>query len=253
MKKLITNNAFVYTAGLIFVFLLWALISATRGEGSFVFPSPLATFEFAFKLLQEPYFYQSMGMTLLRTLEGFFYAFVLAGFFGSLAGAIKPLQRFFKPTILVLKSAPTAAFVFAFMIISGSTRAPIWIVGLLAFPILYESFVAGINAIPQEIRWAVRMDQASFASSLFKVKIPLALPYVALGVLSSFALSFKTTIMAEIVIGTTDPGLGGYIRIFKNDNPTDLTPIFAIALLAIMLILIVDLATYFIQKAYKAK
>ena len=251
MKRLITSNAFVYTAGLIFVFALWCLISFSRGEGSFIFPSPFATFEFAFTLLGKPYFYQCIGATLLRTLEGFGYAFILAATFGSLAGAIKPLQRFFKPLMLVLKSAPTAAFVFVFLIISGSTRAPIWIVGLLAFPILYESFVAGINAVPKEIKWATRVDQASFMSSLLKIKIPLAFPYVALGILNSFALSFKTEIMAEIITGSTDPGLGGYIRMFKNENPTDLTPIFAIALVAIVIILLVDLLTFGFKKLHE--
>ena len=252
MKRLITSNAFLYTLGLVFVFALWAVISYSRPEGSFVFPSPIDTFAFAFDLLGRKFFWQSIGMTLLRTIEGFGIAFALAALFGSLSGALPPLQRFFKPLILVLKSAPTAAFVFVFLIISGSTRAPIWIVGLLAFPILYESFVAGINAIPLEIRWAAKLEQASFMKTLTSIKVPLAFPYVALGVLSSFALSFKTEIMAEIITGSTDAGLGGYIRMFKNDNPTDLTPIFAIASIAIVIILIVDLATHLSKKAFGA-
>lgn len=251
MKRFITSNAFLYTSGLVFVFLLWLLISASFGQGNLVFPSPAETFSFTFELLGKSYIYQCLGMTLWRTLQGFGYAFLLAFLFGTLAGEIKPLQRFFKPLILVLKSVPTAAFVFFFLVLSGTSRAPIWIVTLLAFPILYESFVSGINAVPQEIKWASRIDQARFLPKVLKIKIPLAIPYILLGVLNSFALSFKTEIMAEIVAGQTNPGLGSAIRVYRNEDPSNLTPVFAIALIAITVVLLVDLLTTIFKAIFK--
>lgn len=250
MKRFITSNAFLYTAGLVFVFFLWLLISASRGEGNLVFPSPASTFSALGTMLQDGYIYQCLGMSLLRTLEGFGISFALAFIIGSLAGEIAPLQRFFKPLILVFKSAPTAALVFLFLVLSGSSKAPVWIVGILAFPILYEAFVAGINAVPQEIKWASKVDSARFFSTVIKIKVPLALPYVLLGVLSSFALSFKTEIMAELVSGSTSPGLGGAIRMYRNEDPSNLSPIFAIAVLAITLVLFVDLLIFVLKKIF---
>ena len=251
MKKFISNSAFLYTAGVVFVFAIWFLIAFSMGEGNLVFPSPIETFQAWGKLLQEPYFYQSIGMSLLRTFYGFAVSFALALVFGSLAGEIKPLQRFFKPAILVLKSAPTAAFVFLFLLLSGSSRAPIWIVGLLAFPILYDAVTSGINAVPKELLWAAKVDQGDFMTTLLRVKIPLATPYIALGLLNSFALSFKTEIMAEIITGDTGAGLGGAIRLYRNEDPSNLAPIFAIALTAILIILLFDLINYYVVKAMK--
>ncbi|MBQ9458188.1 MAG: ABC transporter permease subunit [Bacilli bacterium] len=240
MKKFISNSAFLYTAGVVFVFALWFIIAFSMGQGNLIFPSPIETFEAWGKLLSTAYFYESIGMSLLRTFYGFALSFALALVLGSLAGEIKPLQRFFKPGLLVLKSAPTAAFVFLFLLLSGSSRAPIWIVSLLAFPILYESVVSGINAVPKELLWAAKVDQGSHWRTLTRVKIPLAAPYIALGLLNSFALSFKTEIMAEIITGDTGAGLGGAIRLYRNLDPSNLAPIFAIALTAILLILIFD-------------
>lgn len=249
MKKFITSNTFLYTAGLVFVFLLWLLISLSQGQGNLIFPSPMDTFRVTGELLSQGYIYQCLGMTLLRTLEGFGVSFLLALLVGSLAGEIPYLQRFFKPLILVFKAAPTAAFVFLFLMMSGTSKAPVWIVGLLAFPILYESVVAGYNAVPLELVQAAQVDGGGAITNLFRIKLPLSIPYIILGILSSFALSFKTAIMAEIVAGMTSPGLGGAIRMFRNEDPSDLTPVFAVALIAIVAVLFFDLISYGVKKA----
>lgn len=251
MRKFSTSNPLFYTLGVVFVFVVWFLASLSMGPGNLIFPTPIDTFARLGELLGQPYTYECIGMSLLRTAEGFLISLALALLLGSLAGEIKPLQAFFKPLVLVLKSAPTAAFVFLFLFLSGSTRAPIWIVVLLAFPILYESVVSGFNAVPQEFIWAAQVDQASRAATAIKIKAPLAIPYIVLGLVNSFALSFKTEIMAEIVTGSTNAGLGGAIRSYRNLDPSDLTPIFAIVFIAIVLVLLFDLLSIGIKKALK--
>lgn len=253
MRKFSTANPLLYTLGVVFVFALWFLISLSQGQGNLIFPNPIETFACLGQLLSTAYIWQSIGMSLLRCLEGFAISFGLALVLGSLAGEFKPLQPFFKPMMLVLKSAPTAAFVFLFLFLSGSTNAPIWIVTLLAFPILYESVVSGINAVPEQLLWASRIDQAGRLKAIVSVKVPLATPYILLGLVNSFALSFKTEIMAEIITGSTNAGLGGAIRSYRNLDPSDLTPIFAIAFIAIVLVLLFDLASYGVKKALKSR
>lgn len=254
MKKLISkpySYPILYTLGILFVFVAWFLISLSQGQGNLIFPSPAATISKLGELLSGPYIYKCIGWTMLRTLEGFGIAFGAALLIGSLAGTIKPLQAFLKPLIIVFKSAPTAAFVFLFLVLSGSSKAPIYIVIILAFPILYDAVVGGINNIPPEINDAVRVDRGGFFYPLVKIHIPLAAPYVLVGLASSFALSFKTSIMAEIITGSTNYGLGNLITSYRNGDPSDLTPIFAITFLAILIILIIDLLSYFTKKAFK--
>ena len=249
MKRFSTANPLLYTLGVVFIFVLWFLISLSQGQGNLIFPGPVETFQRLGELLSSAYIWQSIGMSLLRSLEGFAISFGFALVLGSIAGEFKPLQPFFRPLILVLKSAPTAAFVFFFLFISGSTNAPIWIVVLLAFPILYEAVVSGINAVPKQLIWASQVDQASRLKAILTIKVPLATPFILLGLVNSFALSFKTEIMAEIVTGSTNPGLGGAIRSYRNLDPSDLTPIFAIAFIAIVLVLLFDLASFGVKKA----
>ena len=129
----------------------------------------------------------------------------------------------------------------------------IFIVLLLAFPILYESVVAGINNIDKDVLDALRVDSNGGLKALVKIKLPLAIPYIVVGIASSFALSFKTEIMAEIITGNTDNGLGNAIRGYRNLDSSDLTPIFAITLIAIIIILIVDLLGYFVKRHFEKK
>ena len=257
MKKIssiLFNNVSIYIYGIGFFFLVWYLISISQGYGNLVFPNPIDTFAKTGEMLSSSYIYKCIGWTVLRTLIGFLVSFALALILGTLSGTFPKFQLFLKPIIIVLKSAPTAAFVFLFLILSGSRYAPIYIVIILAFPILYESVVGGLNSISKEINDALKIDSSYFFRSLFKVRLPLSFKYIVVGLASSFALSFKTSIMAEIIAGDTNYGLGSAITSYRNSDPTNLIPIFAITLIAIFLILIVDLISTIVKhKAEKAK
>lgn len=250
-KTFIGNNYFIYTLGLIFVFGIWFLFSYTIGQGNLSFPSPIDTFKKMGELLSKPSIYKSIGWTLLRTLIGFALSLLAAFILGTIAGEYRKIYIFLKPLMLVLKSVPTAALVFLFLVLSGSRFAPIYIVFLLSFPILYEAIAGGMNSISSEIEDSLRLDASNFITTITKVKLPLAIPYVIVGLTSSFALSLKTEIMAEIITGDTNYGLGSLISAYRNIDPTDLTPIFAIAFIALIFILIIDLIGMIINRYIK--
>ena len=218
-----------------------------------IFPTPIDVFGETFTLLGKSATYGWIGFSLLNTLKGFAISFAFALVLGSLAGNFPKLQLVFKPLIIVLKSAPTAAFVFLFLALSNISEASVYIVILLAFPILYDSVVAGINNIEKDILDAIKIDMRNSLVPLVKVKLPLAIPYILVGIASSFALSFKTEIMAEIITGNTDNGLGNAIRGYRNLDATNLLPIFAIALIAIIIILLVDLLGYLLKRYLKKR
>lgn len=239
---MLTNKNYIfYSLGIIFVFLLWVVFSSTLGSGNLYFPSPIETFKKLGEILSDSYIYISIGWTLLRTLIGFGSALLIAVILGLLAGSFRSIYVFLKPLMIVFKSLPTAAVVFLFLALSGSKYAPVYIVFLIAFPILYESIVGGIRSVPQDINDILRIDTDGGLVPLFKIKVPIASPYIIVGLASSFALSLKTTIMAEIITGDTGAGLGNAIRAYRSLDPADLTPVFAISLIAIFIVLVVDL------------
>ena len=57
--------------------------------------------------------------------------------------------------------------------------------------------------------------------------------------------------MAEIITGGTHMGLGTAIYAYRIMDPTNLSPIFAITLIAITIVLIVDLLGYLVKKRFQ--
>ncbi len=249
MKKFFTNKKVLTVLGILLFFALWEIISLIVKETTMVFPDPISTFKETFKMLGQAYTYKCIGWSILRTLEGFGLAIVLALLIGIFAGAHKSLQLLLHPTMTALKAIPTAAMVFLFLVIAGGKNAPIFIVLLISFPILYEAVIGGINNNDLAMLDALDLEAGKKSlSSILHVRLPMATPYIVVGIVSSFALSFKIEIMAEIIAGSNKPGLGSAIKYASVNDPSNMVPIFAYSLLAIILILLVSLLTSLVKK-----
>lgn len=254
MKRFITNKFVLFFLGVAFVILLWIFISLVFDRNGTIFPSPALTFQKFAVVAGEAYTYKCIGYTLLRILAGFGLSFVAAFILGVIAGNHQPVYQFMKPLMVVLKSVPTVALVFFFIILSNAQDAPIFIVLLICFPILYEGIAGGIRGVDKQFIDAARVDGTHYMRRALRIKVPLALPYVIVAMISSFALSFKIGVMAEAMSGYPVKGLGGLIQAAKNDatDPDFMVRIFAYSLFAIVLMLIVSLiqevVTYYLKR-----
>ena len=151
-------------------------------------------------------------------------------------------------TMTFLKSAPTATFVFLFIILIGAKNAPMFVVFTVTMPILYESIVGAFRSTDKAVIAAAHIDGANRFQRMFKVQIPLGLPIISIGIASTFGMAFKIEIMAEIITGFTNGGIGSMIRNSQLVNPTDLTDMFAYSLMAIILILLVTVLASTLKK-----
>ena len=189
MKKFITNNFTLYTFGIVILFLGWTIISLSIPSSNFIFPDPISTFKEMFVLLSRSYVYKCLFYSTLKMLIGFLIAFVLALIFGTIAGSIKYTDKILTPIIILIKTIPTAALVYLFLVILKSAEyTPVAIVAIISFPILFEAISGGIKNIDKDILDALKLEEVSWIKKLIHVRIPLALPYVLVGVFSSFAL-----------------------------------------------------------------
>lgn len=251
MKKFTLNKIVLRILGVILFAILWQILSMIIGETTFIFPSPYLTVVEAMKMLSESYVYTCLFNTLTRMVYGFMISFAIAFIFGVIAGNYSYVEELLKPTISVLKSIPTASLVYLFLVVAGARLTPMFIVILICLPILYESIVGGIKATPQGLLEASRIDGASLWHTNLKVRIPLAKPYIMVGVASSFGLALKIEIMAEVITGYTRLGLGSAILAAQRSDPTNMVPVFAYSLVTIVLIFIIDSLSGLIKQKYK--
>lgn len=240
MKKFISNKIVLRILGIVLFVIVWQLLSILIGEDTFIFPGPIRTFKEAIIMLKSSYIYRCIGETMFRMVIGFAIAFVLAFIIGIFSGNNKNIEELLKPTMTILRSVPTATLVYFFLVIAGARLTPLYIVVLVSFPILYESVLAGIKNVPSIYIEASRIDGSNVIDENIKIRIPLAMPYILVGIASSFALSLKIEIMAEVITGYTRLGLGSAILAAQRSDPTNMVPVFAYSLVAIVIMLIVD-------------
>lgn len=248
MRKFISNKTYHFI-GMILLFVLWYLLAIIIGKQDSIFPGPLETFKVAFSMLKTSYVYRCIIQSITRMLIGFIISFIFALLFGIIAGNNKAIKEILKPFITSLKAIPTACLVYLFIVLSGSRIAPMYIVMLISFPILYESISGGIENVDSSITNALLVDGASYLKRNFRVYLPLALPYIAVGLASSFSLSFKIEIMAEVITGYTRLGLGSAILAAQRSDPTNMVPVFAYGLIAVILMLIIDMLSEKVKKS----
>lgn len=250
MKQYTLNKTILRILGVLLFVALWQVLAIIVGETTFIFPSPYLTFIETINMLQEAYIYKCLFQTMIRMLGGFLVSFVLAFILGIISGNYPSIEELFKPSISVIRSVPTASLVYLFLVIVGAKITPLFIVVMVSFPILYESVVGGIKSTPISLIDASKLDGAGFYSMNKSVRIPLALPYIAVGVASSFGLSLKIEIMAEVITGYTRLGLGSAILAAQRNDPTNMVPVFAYSLVTVVVILIIDTVCEQIKAKY---
>ena len=253
MKKFIANKTTLFALGILFVIALWFFLSACFDVNQGIFPSPIATFKAFGEILVDSYSYQCLGHTFLRMLIGFSLSFVLALIDGTFAGNHSGLYEFLKHTMTVIKSIPTVALVFLFIVLVEPKDAPILVVFVICFPILYEAVAGGIKKVDPQLIYAARVDGANYMKQVLFIKLPLSIPFIIVGLVSSFSLSFKLEIMAEVLTGYTRNGLGSVIRAIKADDPSNMTMIFAYSLFAIIFMLLISLLETIVKQKINNK
>ncbi len=183
--------------------------------------------------------YISILYSLYKMVIGYVVSILLALIIGTIAGLYKKIYILLSPLMTTLKAIPTASLLFLFIVLAGFDNSPIYVVILVSFPILYESIVGGIVNIPSNINDAISLDGGNNIKNTLKVKLPLAINYILVGIASSFSLAFKVEIMSEVLSGSTSYGIGSSIKLSQITS-TNMTPIFAWTIIAVLLMLIFD-------------
>ena len=239
----------MFLYGTIAIFLIWQIASII--VGSTVIPAPIDTIKLSISYLGQAYTYECLANSLFRMTLGFLIALLVALFLGLLVNDNEKMYQFFMPIMTFFKSIPTAALVFLFIVLLNAKNAPILVVVLIAIPILYESVVGGLKNTPEDVKDSADVDGASKLKRLLRIQFPIAIPYIIVGMISTFSLSFKIEIMAEVITGYTKNGIGSLIKGAQIADATDLAPVFAYSLIAVVLMLIITFMSFVITQQIK--
>jgi NitT/TauT family transport system permease protein len=215
----------VFAAGL----LVWELIVRAYDIQPYVLPSPLLVLKTL--AADWPILSQSLGVTLLTTLEGFIAAAIGGVALALLFNQSKWLEYSLFPYAVILQVTPVIAIAPLLLIYLQQQTAVIvcaWIVAF--FPVLSNTTL-GLSSVDRNLAGLFQLYGASRLQTLLLLKLPAALPYILGGLRIAGGLSLIGAVVAEIAAGSAGAGSGLAFRIAESGYRLNIPRMFAALLL----------------------
>ena len=236
MKTSITKKTIYTYLGILFILILWFVISSSI-DNKFIFPKIKDVGLSLIEILSEKRTYliilNSWGRLLLALLLSFLISILLA----SASILFSRIRYFLVPIITVIRTLPVISIIIILLALFGSAKAPYFITAFVVIPVLYETIYRSFKEIDKSliddvltisrINWQV-------VKGLF---IPIAIPYIASSVITCVGLGFKVMIMGEFI---TQPNMSiGKEILFKNEM-LEMADVFAWTIIVLIIVGIIE-------------
>jgi NitT/TauT family transport system permease protein len=177
----------------------------------------------------------ALASTLTVTLEAFAAATILGVLTAIGFSQSRLLERTLYPYAVILQVTPVVAIAPLILIWVGFERinlALVIIATLVAFFPILAGAILGLKSADFNLMDLTRLYGASRAQSLWRIRLPTALPYLLSGMKTAGGLALIGAVVAEFVAGSgTATGLAW--RIVESGNRLEIATLFAaLALLA---------------------
>ena len=176
---------------------LWWLAAAILNK-PLILPSPLAVLQALWQLLQTADFYRTVAFSIGRILAGLSAA-ILGGALLALLTTKRVFYHFFSPLLSILKSTPVVSVIFLVLLWSGRDTAPALIAFSMALPVVWGNLREGLAAADPKLLEMARLFSVSPVKRLFRLQLPMLLPYLLAACRSAVTLAFKSGIAAEVL------------------------------------------------------
>lgn len=249
MKPSIISPKLAPLFGILSVILGWQLV-ATLIHAPLLLPSPGTTLAELRALAGTGDFWHHLGVTLVRGVAGFGIAFLTGLTVGIVAGRFRAAGEFLRPIIVFIRSTPVMSVIILALIWFRRETVPIFVIFLMAFPIVVQNVMEGIRGIDPELREMVKVFRVGKYRSFTRLYLPALAPFLAAGVSAGLGLTWKVLIAAE-VLSYPKWGIGSQMdtaRVFLQTEK-----VFAWTLVVIALGLIFDYLLEFLLKLPFAK
>ncbi len=209
--------------------LIWDLIVRVNDIQPYVLPSPALVLT---TLVQDwSILFQSLLVTLLTTFEGFAAAAIGGIALAFLFNRSRILEYSLYPYAVILQVTPVVAIAPLLLIYLPQQAAVVacaWIVAF--FPVLANTTL-GLNSVDRNLKELFALYGASGEQTLWRLKLPSALPHILGGLRIAGGLSLIGAVVAEIAAGSAGAGSGLAYRIAESGYRLNIPRMFAALLL----------------------
>lgn len=233
MKSSIIKSKYIFSATtIIFIIALWFILSAIV-KNTYVFPTFNMLLQAGKTIVIDNF--NIILLTIVKILLGV----VIASFISALIFVIYILKKdfigFFTPILSFIHVVPTMAISVYLYLFVDKSLIPFLLVIMVTVPIMVEGLITAYDNIDKGIMDMLKLEQISFFKKLFKVYIPIMLPYILMIFLQSFSLGLKAMVMGEY-LSITPNSLGFLIYYSQTLTSTENIIVILIILFVISII-----------------
>lgn len=185
-------------------------------HNTFILPTPILVIRKMFIQIQSDNFFETIGLTVYRTLFSVFVSFVSGVLVSFLVLKVNKIEKFIKQIILFIQSVPNVTFIILFMFWFSKESIVFMVSFLLLFPVVYQNTIHTLKQIQLEWYDVLKIYPQEKSIILRKIFIPILKP-IFVGTLSStVSMGFKVGVMAEI-LSQVHNGIGRRMQLARLD------------------------------------
>ncbi|MBQ9730581.1 MAG: ABC transporter permease subunit [Bacilli bacterium] len=242
MKNSITKKSGVvyFILGILFLLFVW-FISSNIINNSGVVPTITEVMNELEIILGNSSTYKILGNTFLKILVALIVSFLIGLFLAIIALISEKIEYFIRPFIIFLKSIPIVAIVMILIIMFFKQNVryigTIVASSFVMIPILFESILVGFKSIDPWVIKSTKLESKTNFNILMKIHVPLALPNILSGIISSFGMGLKVMVMSEVIMNPNN-SLGQLIGFYSSNG--EIGKVVAYSILLLVIVVIID-------------
>ena len=230
-KKLIKK-----TAAVLFWLAIWT-VAAYLVSKPLLLPSPFAVAKRAFELCGEVFFWQSVGLSLVRIVTGILFSLIAGVIIGIACATSELVNVLIRPIMSVVKATPVASFIMLALLWIDRDILPAFISVLMVVPVVVSNVYTGIKSTDKNLYEVTKVFRFGFYKKLRFLYFPTVRPYFLSACRSSLGLAWKAGIAAEVL---AVPVLSIGKMIYESKLYLETTDLFAWTAVVVVLSVIID-------------
>ena len=177
---------------------VWSF-TAWRLDQPLLLPMPHRVAVRLWELMRTAGFWSTVGASLLRVLSGLVLAVVLGCVLAVLTERYEWLNALLSPLLSLIRSVPVASFILLAVLWMGRDRVPVFIVVLMALPVVWSNVAAGIHTTDPALLEMARAYGFSRWRQLRRIWLPSVMPQFLSACRTALGLSWKAGVAAEVL------------------------------------------------------
>lgn len=235
------------------VIAVWYLLALSVGA-EVIMPSPHKVVIEAVNLFFNKNFIIAALNSLWKIVLSFIISLLVALPLAILSSRSKVFEKLLYPIVVIVRATPTMSLIFLCLIWFSSITSPLAVSFAVLFPLLYSTFLNGINNIDKRLIDMAKVYKVPTKKIVCDLYLPSVLVNVYGGLVNALSFNVKLVLAAEALSWARD-SLGSIMANAKAN--IEVARLFAVTIFAILLSYLLELLLKLIKelvvKIYYAK